>query len=134
MAPDETSYNVNLTLDDIAEEIVLGSRDATVYFNIRTGQCTCISELAMTDDELEQAMEEAGAEEDLIPRPVVESNTGYRWMAEFTDNVADERLKAQLMQALQGRGAFRRFKDVLMQWPAEREQWSSFEWKKILAM
>ena len=42
-----------------------------------------------------------------------ESGPGYRDMVDFTDHVNHEQLRQRLLDALQGPGAFRRFRDVL---------------------
>jgi hypothetical protein len=42
-------------------------------------------------------------------------------------------LKEKLWIALDGKGAFRRFKDVLLDYPAQREAWFEFEDQKINA-
>ena len=47
-------------------------------------------------------------------------------MADFTANCGNERLRSQLDRALEGRGAFRRFKGVLHDWPDHREDWFVF--------
>jgi len=52
---------------------------------------------------------------------------GYNDMGDFIFTVQDERLQAELWQAIRGRGAFRHFKDVLLQHPRERERWFAFK-------
>ena len=47
-------------------------------------------------------------------------------MAEFAATVGNAHLRDLLEVALNGRGAFRRFKDVLLDYPAERERWFAF--------
>ena len=47
-------------------------------------------------------------------------------MADFVATVRNARLRDLLEVALAGRGAFRRFKDVLLDYPAEREAWFAF--------
>jgi hypothetical protein len=47
-------------------------------------------------------------------------------MEEFIYTVRDERLAAKLQRAISGKGAFRYFKDVLSDYPAERERWFAF--------
>ncbi len=47
------------------------------------------------------------------------SRSGYRDMERFVDTIDDPDRRDRLEIALQGRGAFRRFKDVLARWPAE---------------
>ncbi len=59
--------------------------------------------------------------------PVAEPRDGYRDMVDFTGTTTDNRLRELLLVALNGRGAFRRFKDVLVSHPAEREMWFSFK-------
>ena len=51
------------------------------------------------------------------------SREQYRWMERFVSSVADAPLKERLLIAIDGKGAFRRFKDVLLAFPAERERW-----------
>jgi hypothetical protein len=54
------------------------------------------------------------------------SRAGYRDMVDFAGTVADPGRADRLEIALQGRGAFRRFKDVLARWPGELERWFAF--------
>jgi hypothetical protein len=54
------------------------------------------------------------------------SREQYRWMERFVGSVADEPLRKRLTIAIDGKGAFRRFKDVLLAYPAERERWFSY--------
>lgn len=51
----------------------------------------------------------------------------YNLMVEFKDSVEDARLKELLEVALSGKGAFRRFKDVLLDYPDARARWFAFE-------
>ncbi len=60
-----------------------------------------------------------------IPKP--ESRKAYDDMADFAATVANPHLRDLLAVALRGKGAFRRFKDVLLNYPAERERWFTFE-------
>jgi hypothetical protein len=60
-----------------------------------------------------------------IPR--IESHEAYETMEEFAETVNDSHLRDLLDVALHGKGAFRRFKDVLLSYPAERERWFRFE-------
>jgi uncharacterized protein YciI len=48
-----------------------------------------------------------------------ESGEGYRDMLKFTDHVNHEQLRQRLLDALDGRGAFRRFRDILHSGPDE---------------
>lgn len=54
------------------------------------------------------------------------SREQYRWMEKFVGSVTDEPLRERLVISIDGKGAFRRFKDVLVAYPAERERWFSY--------
>lgn len=56
----------------------------------------------------------------------VASHEGYRDMAEFVAGVHHRRASELLDRAIAGRGAFRRFKDTLFEFPELREQWFRF--------
>jgi ATP/maltotriose-dependent transcriptional regulator MalT len=54
-------------------------------------------------------------------------------MAEFAETVGDARLRDRLEVALDGHGAFRRFKNVLLDFLAERERWFAFRDARLRA-
>jgi hypothetical protein len=54
------------------------------------------------------------------------SKEGYRDMQDFIGTVTDEGRAERLWIAMSGRGAFRRFKDVLAGWPGEFDRWYTF--------
>jgi Uncharacterised protein family (UPF0158) len=54
------------------------------------------------------------------------SREQYRWMEKFVGSVGDDALRERLIISIDGKGAFRRFKDVLLAYPAERERWFSY--------
>ncbi|HTM44249.1 MAG TPA: UPF0158 family protein [Polyangiaceae bacterium] len=61
----------------------------------------------------------------------VSSREQYRWMERFIQMVEDEDLKGKLTGAIDGKGAFRRFKDVLMSYSVERERWFVFRSERL---
>jgi hypothetical protein len=61
----------------------------------------------------------------------VSSREQYRWMERFIPMVDDVGLRAQLSQAIDGKGAFRRFKDVLIAFTTERERWFAFRSERL---
>ena len=65
--------------------------------------------------------------ERLVKIPEQESGEAYEVMEEFVETVGNRHLRELLNVALRGKGAFRRFKDVLFNYPKEREQWFEFE-------
>ena len=54
------------------------------------------------------------------------SREQYRWMERFVGSVSEPALRERLLIAIDGKGAFRRFKDVLLAFPAERERWFAY--------
>jgi hypothetical protein len=61
----------------------------------------------------------------------VSSREQYRWMERYIPMVEDPELGQKLTQAIDGKGAFRRFKDVLMAYGRERERWFSFRSERL---
>ncbi len=61
----------------------------------------------------------------------VSSREQYRWMERFIPMVADLDLRQKLAQSIDGKGAFRRFKDVLMAHATERESWFHFRGERL---
>jgi len=62
----------------------------------------------------------------MIPIPQANSHDDYNLMVEFAATVRDRHLRDVLEVALDGRGAFRRFKNVLTRYPKERQRWFAF--------
>jgi hypothetical protein len=54
------------------------------------------------------------------------SRDGYRDMELFIGTMRDPGRADRLEIAISGRGAFRRFKDVLARWPGELDRWYAF--------
>jgi hypothetical protein len=83
-----------------------------------------------------EEIEDLHAEGHLIFIEPLEASTEHDWMSEFAASVADGRVRHRL-QALQaalgGRGAFRRFKDVLAAHPDPRERWYARRRERLYA-
>jgi hypothetical protein len=61
----------------------------------------------------------------------VSSREQYRWMERFIQMLEDGELRDKLTSAIDGKGAFRRFKDVLMAHAPERERWFAFRSERL---
>lgn len=61
----------------------------------------------------------------------VSSREQYRWMERFIATVDESELRQKLLHSIDGKGAFRRFKDVLMSYPADRERWFTFRSERL---
>jgi hypothetical protein len=66
-----------------------------------------------------------------LPIPQEGSRDSYQEMVDFIETVVDERLRDLLGVAIQGRGAFGRFKYVLgrLEYESERKRWFAFSEK-----
>jgi len=61
----------------------------------------------------------------------VSSREQYRWMERFIPMVENTELRGRLHQAIDGKGAFRRFKDVLMAHAEDREKWFTYRSERL---
>ncbi len=66
-----------------------------------------------------------------IAIPSQSSYDGYRDMEAFIATIRNPRLQEQLERAISGGGAFRYFKDVLLDYPTERERWFQFKQDRL---
>lgn len=58
--------------------------------------------------------------------PAMTTGEAHDDMEDFAETLEDDHLHNLLVTALQGGGAFRRFKDVLLNYPHERQHWFDF--------
>ena len=83
-------------------------------------------------DEVELALEILLDEQGRFIRiPERNSVMAYKSIAEFIETVDDPLLKEELSEALNGKGAFRRFKDILTGYPKVRKKWHRFNAKAM---
>ena len=83
-------------------------------------------EIELWSDSFEEQGEPDPEERDLRPIDPIPSNEGYADMAEFIEHVRDPRARDLLERAIDGRGAFRRFKDTLSEFPELQTAWFRF--------
>ncbi|MGH9185895.1 MAG: UPF0158 family protein [Acidimicrobiales bacterium] len=114
----------DVDLDDLAQALDDHSAEITYghswWLDPHTGEVR--SHMADVDDATIDDLEDAG----LIlvdPQP---SSVGYADMEDFIALVPDRRARDHLKRAIEGRGAFRRFKDTLFDFPELRERWFAF--------
>jgi len=102
------------------------------YLDIKTGEILFTSYECMDTEEIEKIDEQLESEPGrYLNIPTDSSSEGYTDMEAFAETVKDERLKEKLWIALDGRGAFRRFKDVLLDYPEERQRWFNFKEERL---
>jgi hypothetical protein len=117
---------VRIDLDWDALEIAVerNSPDTDSYLDLTTGRV-----ITITTGDPEAVLNRQQVSENIRNYLRVEpasSREQYRWMEKFVGSVSDEPLRERLIISIDGKGAFRRFKDVLLAYPAERERWFSY--------
>ena len=118
---------LRINLDELCEAMENSSYENEYYLDLESGEILFLSEY-MDDEETENLRERIDEESDRYePIPKAESHEGYEDMRDFIASVEDERLAELLEVAINGKGAFRRFKDVLLSYPEERERWFQFK-------
>lgn len=82
------------------------------------------------EDEIELALKIFLYGQDRYARiPERDSGDGYAAMRNFAEGLEDSELKNNLLQVLDGKGTFRKFKNALEAHPHERKQWYKFNAK-----
>lgn len=105
----------------LAEALRDSSPDHQWWFDPRTGEVEHWSELVGEELGLDHPDDRG-----LRMIEPIGSGAAYGDMADFVDRVADARTRERLARAIKGRGAFRRFRDVLDELPEERQAWFAF--------
>ena len=108
-------------LVDLAQALQDHSDEHSWWFDPRTG------EVEPWSDDLGDELGEGHPEErGFIPIEPEPSSEGWQDMADFAARVSDPEARRRLERAIEGRGAFRRFKDELLDHPELREAWFAF--------
>jgi hypothetical protein len=67
-----------------------------------------------------------GQPEKYVPIDAVPSRIQYQWLDAFIKTVEEADIRTRMEAAVNGKGAFRRFKDILLTLPDERRRWFEF--------
>jgi hypothetical protein len=97
------------------------------YLHLETGEVIRIVD-GIADPEMHERVMNDSTYMQVDP---VSSREQYRWMERFIVTVEDPDLQHRLLAAIDGKGAFRRFKDALMNEPVERERWFTFRAERL---
>ena len=138
--PNGTSIDLDM-LETAMEDSDLAHR---YFLNLVTGEVVFFSDYLGLSDEDERLLEEIDASNDYVAIERIPSHEAYQWMVDFVDEMVaptDEHAAEKLSIALQGKGAFRRFKDTLhllddhwlpawYQWRDKRLKAALDEWLK----
>lgn len=115
---------IDLDWDALEIAVERNSADTDSYLDLTTGRVLTIitgdPEAAINRQAVSEAIR------NFLRVEPASSREQYRWMEKFVGSVVDEPLRERLIISIDGKGAFRRFKDVLLAYPAERERWFSY--------
>src|SRR5438105_3174631 len=109
---------------DLETAFERNSPDTESFLDLRSGDVVTVTQGAIDYAE-QRARVQTGGDQFLRVDPAA-SREQYKWMERFVSHVTDEALRERLIIAIDGKGAFRRFKDVLLNYPTERERWFSY--------
>ena len=107
------------------------------YLNLVTGKVVFFSDdLGLTDED-ERLSEEIDGSDDYVAVDRISSHEAYQWMVDFVNEMVaptDENAAEKLSIALEGKGAFRRFKDTLYRVDEKWQQaWYQFRDRQLKA-
>jgi hypothetical protein len=110
--------------DDLESAFERNAPDTESFLDLTTGQ---VVSLMAGDPEAPFLKQKVAANITNYTRvEPASSREQYRWMERFVGSVTEPALRERLVIAIDGKGAFRRFKDVLLAYPAERERWFTY--------
>jgi hypothetical protein len=120
---------VAVDLEELCVAFEFSSVDNRYYLDLETGEIINISDEFMDHEEKEELEKkvEDGFGKRYVSITYASSDEGYKDMEDFVGTVEDRDLKEKLHIAIDGRDAFRRFKNVLLAHPEERERWFKFK-------
>ncbi len=123
----EKKKTLKIELDELCSAMENSSYEHEYYLDLDNGEILFLSEY-MDDEETRKLKDQIEEDFDRYERiPKAEFHEGYEDMVDFIATVKDEHLAELLEVAINGKGAFRRFKDVLLNYPEERERWFQFK-------
>jgi hypothetical protein len=132
--------SIQVKLKDIVEEMEIQFEESRSLLNIKTGEIVLV-----TSDDLRAAEDEKPIDhlpdwqqenimlandvvenfENYIELPTKYEVNEYEIMEDFCLKVSDRRKQESLLRAIKGKGAFRRFKDKVIDFEIE-DQWYSY--------
>jgi len=120
-----SNEKVGINVDELCHALEDFSFAFEHYLDLRTGKILFISDFVGDTEEEKEKIEKDARRYAYIPKTDVQE--GYQDMSDFIGSVEDEDLQRILKISLNGKGAFRRFKDALIDFPMEEEMWFNFK-------
>lgn len=117
----------SVDLDALVDALEDHSDDASWWLDPTTGAV----EFRFDDESFVDDGDDEFVSRNLLLVDPGSSRAAYGDMVDFTALVDDARANDLLTRALQGRGAFRRFKDTLFDYPELRQEWFAFHDRRM---
>lgn len=132
--------SIEVKIKDIVEGLEMHSEEWRLFLSTKTGEIVIVSEddlIAAEDEEPFDHLFDWELENRKIAIDVVENSANhielpskddideYQIMEDFCLTVSDQRKQDSLLRAIRGKGAFRRFKDKIINYEFQ-DQWYSY--------
>ena len=126
---------IPVSLAEVAEMIDACPQEWTLYLSRKTGEVIMIpgeySDVGRDEDEWKEDLERIeSAPDEFVTLPEQREMREYDIMERFCHTVEDERNRERLLDAISGKGAFRRFKDMVAR-VGVRDEWFAFKERAI---
>lgn len=127
--PNESLRSVAVAYEALEDAFENNAHEVHSYLHLETGEVIRVVDGIADPSMHQRIMQDAN----YLRIDPVSSREQYRWMERFIATVEESELRQKLVQSIDGKGAFRRFKDVLMAYPADRERWFTFRSERLKA-
>jgi Uncharacterised protein family (UPF0158) len=94
------------------------------YLDLQTGAILVF--YGESEEEEENRQNILAQKERYIKVETASSRDQYKWMEKFVSTITESALQERILIAIDGKGAFRRFKDLLVHYPGVRERWYTY--------
>jgi hypothetical protein len=125
--PDQPLKGVPVAWEALEDAFENNAPEVHSYLHLETGEVVRI-----VDGIADPAMHQRVMKDAIYLRvDPVSSREQYRWMERFIATCEESEFRDKLVRSIDGKGAFRRFKDVLMSYPVDRERWFAFRSERL---
>ncbi len=118
---------MKIKLDDVLEAIEFTSYEIEYYYNTESGEIVIHTDPLITGQDSSETEADLEANFDKYIRlPTKYEINEYHIMEEFVWSLPEGKMQDELERAIHGRGAFRRFKDMVYDFGIE-EKWFDYK-------
>ncbi len=119
------AYYVRIHFDDLVHAYEQGSADRRYFLDVQTGAIVPVFvdmlERGANTADAQRIAGEINTRYFLLPHK--QASEGYAEMEDFIESVEDKAVAEQLIKAIEGKGAFKRFREILAIYPPEEDRW-----------